>query len=205
MEKYTSIYALKDPACLGGRIRYVGKADNVALRYLDHLRTVRRGEKSHKANWIRSLAAQGFQPDFETLEDVPFSEWQAIEREYIRVFRAIGILLTNLMGGGDGGMDGRTHSVETRAKISNSQKGKKISSEARAKMSAARVGRKLSLEHRANIGAANKGHIHSLETREKIRASNNGRKRSPETCEKIKVVALARWAIKRANGEKLII
>jgi hypothetical protein len=104
MEKTTFIYALHDPACLGGRIRYVGTADNVVKRFIKHLGGARNGEKSHKANWIRSLFAQDLEPIVKTLMQVPFLVRQKYERAYIQIFRALGIPLTNLTDGGEGSM-----------------------------------------------------------------------------------------------------
>jgi len=103
------------------------------------------------------------------------------------------------------------HSPETKAKISASNKGKKLSPETKAKLSQARKGkkgaprtpewltkiqetkrrngtnkgRKLSPEHKAKLSAAGKGRKLSLEHRAKISAAAKGRKTSPETRAKI--------------------
>lgn len=61
------------------------------------------------------------------------------------------------LGGINNPMYGRTHSEETRRKISIGNKGKIISEETRKKMSEARKGKILSEEHRRKISEANKG------------------------------------------------
>jgi hypothetical protein len=163
--KMTSIYALHDPACLGGRIRYVGEADNV----VKHLGGARNGEKSHKANWIRSLFAWDLEPDFETLEEVPFFVWQCVERAYISWFRATGAPLTNICDGGEGISSGHVFSSETRAKMSAAAKERKFSEETRAKMSASMMG-----NTNAKGNTNRRGHKCSLETCKKMSAFKRG-------------------------------
>jgi hypothetical protein len=71
-----------------------------------------------------------------------------------------------------GGMTGKTHSAETRRKMSASNMGKN-------------KGKKLSEEHRRKIIKANTGIVRSAEFREKLRKANIGKVLPEETCRKI--------------------
>lgn len=79
----------------------------------------------------------------------------------------------------------RSHSLETRTKMSNSHKGKKNTPEQIAKTAAANRGRKRTPETRARMSAAQKGRKHSLETRMKISQSKMGHPVTLETRIKI--------------------
>jgi len=102
----------------------------------------------------------------EILDEVPESQWQFWEREYIRVFRAIGVELTNQLDGGEGGptFKGRKHSKETREKIAAANLGKKKSKETCEKMSTNRI---VTESMRAAVSRANKIRVISDETRKK--------------------------------------
>ena len=93
-------------------------------------------------------------------------------------------ILVNLTSGGDGGLK-RIHSIETRAKMSNSRKGvlkskewkekisnahkgMTISEETRKKLKDSHTGVKLSEEHKLKIGLAHKNRYFSPEHRLKI-------------------------------------
>lgn len=123
-----------------------------------------RGRKrSHLGNWIRSLPAKGRSLQLEVLDEVPDSQWQFWEREYIRVFRAIGFRLVNATEGGEGNSN---PSPEVRAKMGHQKN----------------LGRKHSAEEREKIGARHRGKVTSAETKRKISVANAGKKRSPEQC-----------------------
>ena len=92
------------------------------------------------------------------------------------------------MSGENNPMYGKTHSPETRAKISETRKAENLSDETRAKLSAAQKGKTLSAETRAKISEANKGeknHFygkrHTEETKAKISKANSGKHPSDET------------------------
>ncbi len=91
------------------------------------------------------------------------------------------------------GFDGRTHTPETKAKMSNRAKGRIFTPETRAKMRATVTGRKMSVEARAKMSAFQKARkqtpehrakiaasIRSPETRAKMSATLRGRKHSPD-------------------------
>lgn len=107
---------------------------------------------------------------------------------------------------------GKTHSTETRKKISLTSKGKIISQEQREliskslkgrkntwghKISAALTGKSKSEEHKQKIGNIHRGKVITQEQKDKISNSTKGRKKSPETIEKMKIAARAREAKKK--------
>jgi group I intron endonuclease len=86
----------------------------------------------------------------------------------------------------------RTHSIETRQKIGDGNRGKLVSLETRKKQSEALLGpkhkyfgKKLPKEWHNNIVKSSIGRIMSEETREKLRLANTGKKhgRQPQTIE----------------------
>lgn len=164
MVKTTFIYALKELApgeFQSSTIRYVGKANDPYRRFEEHCWS---RCTSHLGNWVRSLSGRGCSLQLEILDEVPESQWQFWEREYIRVFRVLGFNLVNGTDGGEG--------------ISNP------SSETRGKMSAAKAGKPLTGEHRRNIGLAVLGRKASPSTREKISRANLRENLSSEVLEK---------------------
>jgi group I intron endonuclease len=119
----------------------------------------------------------------------------------------------NLTAGGDGTL-GYVVSAETRAKIGRANTGRSHSDETRAKMSESRLGKPLSPETCAKIGDAHRGKIVSSESRAKMSdshlgkkqspaaiaktaAANRGRKHSPETIARMSASATLREEAKR--------
>jgi len=132
------IYGLVDPR--DGQLRYVGKTKNkLAKRLNEHLVDPAHNYRTH---WLSSLKAQNLVPNAVILQE--FTEPEILcdaEIFWIAYFRKMGCPLTNLTDGGEGTM-GRKVSIETRAKIGSSNKGKVRSPELFAKMSAIRKGKK---------------------------------------------------------------
>lgn len=193
--KTTFLYTLSCPTT--GAIRYLGKSDNPFKRFKQHIWDADR-RKSHKNNWILSLRAQGLKPWMELLDEVPVTEWQFWEREYVRVFRAIGLKLTNLTAGGEGrngdkvssatrlkmsiahsgdknSFFGKHHSLETRERLRRSNEGKCLSGVTKEKIGISGIGRRHSPEARAKIGAAHLGKPLSSEHRVKLSVSHLGK------------------------------
>lgn len=157
----TIIYGLTDS---DGVIRYVGKtrvAPKTRLR--QHQRT---------RAWAIGIIE---------LERVPEGEaWQAYERKHIALQRErVGALLENKTRGGESWPS--ECSPETRAKMSETRKGRRLSDAHRAATSAGRMGIKFSDQTRAKMSAARTGIERSSETRAKIADFQRGRTRSPET------------------------
>lgn len=197
MAKTVFIYGLNEP-CAGpdptaGRCRYIGKAADPYARYEVHLAR-NHEEDTYKARWIRSLLAAGKTPILEILAEVPESEWQFWECEWIKLYRILGFRLTNCTDGGDGMTN---LPEEVRKKIGDSNRGKKRTPEFCAKLSAAKKGVKFSPEHCANISKTHadvsgdknpmfgkgdklKGQKRSLEFCAKISARRKGKRHSPE-------------------------
>lgn len=168
----TFIYGLNDPET--GECRYVGKADNPHDRLFGstgHLKSCHK-KNHHCANWIKSLVARGLRPLLEILQEVPKTEWELWERVWIKASREIGMDLTNITAGGEGGsqpgeenpMYGRKHSPETLEKMRAIKLGKKHSPKTINKMCESRAGeknwafgKKFSPEHRAALRAAHIG------------------------------------------------
>lgn len=142
-------------------------------------------------------------PVLEILDEVPESQWQFWEREYIRVFKAIGMDLVNTTEGGDG----VTQTPEIRKKIGTALKGKSFTPSHLAAVQAAghrrlgipppnkgkrmpkkqkdflrgltgenhpQFGRKRSLETKARMSAAQKGHEVSEEARANMSKAHQG-------------------------------
>lgn len=195
------VYALSsslDP----GVVRYVGRSkfDTADSRLKDHLKQARNGCLSHKYNWIRSVEAAGGEIVATVLESgLSWSESGVREVSLIAHHRSLRADLTNGTDGGDGSL-GRSHSPETREKMSITRKGKPMppfsvehrsnlsaagkgrtcSTESREKMSAAHKGKPLSASHCAAMSVAHKGKQKSDEHQAKITASLTGKTRSPE-------------------------
>ncbi len=123
-------------------------------------------------------------------------------------------------GFGGSGMWGRTHTPETRAKMSEKMRGNKnclgrtLTPETRAKMSEKMRGNKncLGRTHtpearekmrKASLGNKNfLGRTHTPEAREKMRGNKNflGRTHTPEARKKMSESQLRRWAERRAHA-----
>ncbi len=171
------IYGLVDPRTQA--VRYVGKSTSGLRRPKEHSApSLLEGVRTHKANWIRTLRAQGLRPTITVLEE--FSDagpLDVAEVAWIATGRALGWPLTN---GADGGVGspGRVLSAETKAKIGAANKGAKRRSRTPAEIEANRrlhVGKKRSLETKARIAASKKGALlgvpKSAEHRAKIAAA----------------------------------
>lgn len=201
MAATTFIYALKDPRT--DKIRYVGKSDHPTKRLSAH--RYRGKQPTHKSCWIRGLAMEGLKPNLEVLDEVPKTQWELWEREYIRLFRALGFKLVNLSDGG-GGPINVVPSEESCRKISEALKrayaegrhprvwaGKKLGDEHRAKVSRTLVhgwfkGKKHTDAYKANMARVKKGQIPyemTEATRIKMSAASRGRVWTPEQRRKI--------------------
>lgn len=164
-----------------GEVFYVGKGKNQRAYCVK-----RRGPY-----WDRIVEKHGV--SIEIVEHFD-EERDAFDREcaLIAQFRAAGVALANLTDGGDGA-SGAKRSAETRARMSASNKGKRLgrkeSAETRAKLSAIRKGRKISPEAVAKTAAFHRGRNRSPETLAKMSAAlkgkNVGRRYSEETRAKL--------------------
>ncbi len=177
MNPHGYIYGLFDPR--DEALRYVGQTTKAPEERLkSHLCPSSLRQHSYVARWLRGLANQVLRPLVLTL-DRAFSqeELDRLEVGWIAKCRAEGRHLTNLSDGGDGPW-GRVVSPETRAKISEAQKGrprKPHTEEWRRTqsvwMKAYRTEHPVSKEHLQRLAAQKLGKPLSPETRAKIAAS----------------------------------
>lgn len=156
------VYVLTDPRT--GDVRYVGVTDNPKKRLQGHIRDVKR-EKTHKANWIKSLLRDGLNPIMTLIDETDNENWQQCEIGWIAHYRAMGCNLVNSTDGGDGV---RNPSEETRKRMSESAKVKIFTN-----------------EHRRKIGDKSRGVPRSKETRRKISESKKGIPRDKKTVQKM--------------------
>ncbi len=171
---YTYIYVLIDPRT--SEIKYVGKANNLKKRYIAHFVDCTM-YNTKRTCWIKSLISKGLVPIVKVIEQCPLTIWKEREIYWIANF----INLVNGTSGGEGNHNlpeesrkrisegskkystGRKLSEETKAKISNSLKGKIRPEDVRVKISNSvknnhpRKGKQLSPEHKARIAEALKG------------------------------------------------
>jgi hypothetical protein len=110
-----SVYVLVDP---NGEIRYVGVTSDPRRRLRAHRRD---NSQTHKARWIRRLAAKGRAPIMRVIQEIPSPSWVNAERYWVNYFRAMGCPLTNSTDGGDG-VVGLHWSEEQRRRASQTHK-----------------------------------------------------------------------------------
>lgn len=163
--KTTFLYTLSDPET--GGIRYLGKSDEPFKRYKRHLYD---RDASHKSRWVHELRSRGLKPHMDLLDEIPHSQWKFWEREYIRVFKAIGIRLVNLTDGGDSGPNMEDLPEDTKNRIRSGGKFVR-SQEQRKNMSEATRGLPKSSSHRAALSRSKMGTKMSAQARENMRLS----------------------------------
>ena len=124
MKQYI-IYALQDPATF--EIRYIGKSVNGLKRPATHTYpTVLEKDKTYKGNWIRQLVSKGLTPIIKVVQELNnLNEINEAEKYWIQYFKDLGAPLTNSTKGGMGRC-GLSHTEETKKKIAEGQKNRKI-------------------------------------------------------------------------------
>lgn len=91
------------------------------------------------------------------------------EVEYVELYNTFKGYGYNLNPGGNGVGIGHKHTNETKKKISETNKGRKLSESHKKKLSEAKKGKKHSEEHKKKNSEAQKGRKHSEETKEKMK------------------------------------
>ncbi|HET8629975.1 MAG TPA: GIY-YIG nuclease family protein [Thermomicrobiales bacterium] len=122
------IYALCDPR--DGVPRYIGKTVEPTKRLSMHLWQAKHGAPHHRDRWIRTLLAEGVEPEMRLIECCNETEWVDRERHWIATLPN----LTNLAAGGEG-ID-LPHTPEWNARIGAAHRGKIFPRESADKMSA---------------------------------------------------------------------
>lgn len=117
-DKITYIYSLEYPL---GNIRYVGKSDNPENRLKKHIYEAKTRNKNHKDHWINSIDDK---PILKIIEQVSYSNWQEREIFWINFYKNNGFNLVNGTIGGEGsdGFKNKTHTIETKLRISKTNK-----------------------------------------------------------------------------------
>jgi hypothetical protein len=146
----SGIYAIR---CMLSDRMYIGHSVNVINRWSQHRSQLRRDVhfNPHLQNAWNKYGEEAF--EFVVLEKCPIEALLDREQYYIsttpshyNISKFAGTCL------------GITRTLETRAKMSEAQKGRKHSPETRAKISAARAGRTAGPETRAKISESLRGH-----------------------------------------------
>lgn len=218
------IYGLFDPR--DNQLRYVGKTINLEGRLRSHIDWARDDVSCPKSDWIKELLRLGLEPVISILEETDEEGWAEAERRWIADCRTKGLKIFNVADGGPNPPDwmGRKqsiyhvrkrvearqakgnyhHSEETRKKISEKKKGKKVgpnnpfygkhhTDETKQKIKAnnswyrptEEIRKKISEGVRRNPPKIIRKPV-SPETRKKMSEAGKGRKLSPEHIEKIR-------------------
>lgn len=148
---------------------YVGKG--VRKRAWSH--------KNRNPHWHRSVKKYGMRVE---VVASGLQAWYALELERDFVLRFESHRLTNLTCGGEGIW---MASEETKKKISQSKKGKKLAPETIKKIIESRAGYQHTEKTRKKIAEGQRGNKRGPETGEKIRLKNLGRVTSEETKKKL--------------------
>jgi len=131
------VYTLSDPR--DGKLRYVGVTDNTVRRLSQHCGPDPL-DVSHRANWLRSLLADGCVPVLAIIEEVENGEWIEAERKWIAHFRELEFDLVNSTEGGDG-VRGWKPQGKDLERLRTCSIGKKRTPEMRRRYSEAHAGR----------------------------------------------------------------
>jgi len=121
------IYTLSCP--ISGDIKYVGKTNDLRLRFNQHKSDKRKLNKLK--SWIINLANKGTFPIMEVIDECDENNWMEIETYWISQLTSWGFVLKNSILEAKGVT---CHSEETKLKISIKLKGKKRSENDRLKM-----------------------------------------------------------------------
>ena len=206
------IYALSDPR--DGRTRYIGITFRARQRMNEHLSKARKGGRTHRDCWIRSLLRAGVAPVWNVMETGIGPGWPDAERLVIAMCKAAGDELVNHTAGGDG-TPGTVPSAETRLKWSQARRGKRYApgrtramlgkrhtANAKAMISAGLVGRPCSLATRRKLSAARKGKPISQAQRDVMSKQRKGHRLSDAWRANIKASITTRVAVRcDATGE----
>jgi len=107
-ENVIYIYGLKCP--ISGKVRYIGKTNNLKKRYHSHLNPDKCEVNRHKKSWIKKLLKQGEKPEITILERIYDGQWEDAEIKWIKKGRDEKWGLTNLA---DGGKNNWFHSADS--------------------------------------------------------------------------------------------
>lgn len=158
------IYIIKHPDTL--EIRYVGQTTVGKKRFKLHLDHAKCLHKTPIQRFIKSLLDQGKKPVFAVLERCTLSNIDEREMHWITYFNKTGIRLLNLTRGGEGAK-GRTVSEETRHKMREAAKGRKVAPHVLELIK--------ETQFKAGVSSWNKGIRCSEDQRKKMSADRKGK------------------------------
>jgi group I intron endonuclease len=146
---------------------YIGKTKVPEKRWKKHKDAAR--ECNEQSSWIyKAMSKHGIENfEFRIIDEHEDEEYalKVLEPLWIKRMKDAGVHLYNMTDGGDG-IPGYTHSKESRAKISSSNKGRKLTDEQKRHLSEINKGIKPSDEARHKISEANKGKLKPTFTEE---------------------------------------
>jgi group I intron endonuclease len=176
------IYGLYDPR--NDELRYVGKSKNPKHRLFEHINTVKNGEISSKAKWLKELIDNGYIPLVKILEKTNADNWEEVEKRWIEKCRLEGLNLLNVAEGGSNPPDwlGRKQSIfhiRKRVEARQAKGNYHHSDETKRKLSEKKKG--------TQAGPNNPfyGKHHTEETKQKIKTNNSWYKHTDEIRKKI--------------------
>lgn len=161
---------------------YIGKTNNIAKRWSDHLGLARKRSTTYFHAAIRKYGHDAFEWCAFECHDTD-EQAQLSEKAWIARLRSANVQLYNLTDGGDG-TSGHRLSDETRARISAARQGWQFSAETRAKIGRGNAGKRRSEETKAKISASKRGAPgtpHTEEAKRKISLASSQRRHSEET------------------------
>lgn len=132
-----------------GRIRYIGQTKKtLEIRRIAHVKEAiyTKNNLTHKHKWIRKVISEGHQIQIIVIKLNAVRDID--EKLLIKAYKALGFDLVNSTDGGDNSFD---MSPESRKKMSDRRKGKKLSLETRRKLSEIRKGKRISDQTKKKI------------------------------------------------------
>lgn len=188
--RFSGIYEIRN---LSNNKRYIGSSYNIHKRWLQHrwdLENKKHHSRHLQLSWDR-YGSDNFQ--IFVLEKTGIENLETRERYYVEFYESTnGEFGYNETSGGKGCPD-RKVAIETREKISNSNKGKRHSEISKTRISEAGIGRKHTKETKEKMSSSRRGKpIFALRGRpcpehvkEIVRKTHLGKKRNPEVGDKI--------------------
>jgi len=122
------IYCLSHP--ITNEVVYIGKTKNPKNRYKNHCSKDKNHYATRLSMWKHHLFLDNLKPEFFIIDEFE-SEIDYWEIHYIRLFRYLGVNLLNMTEGGDGLQN---PSAETRRKIGEKSRGRKMSEKTKEKI-----------------------------------------------------------------------
>lgn len=162
-----TVYTLSDPST--GAVRYIGiTRARLRSRLSGHL-SFRDFDKSHRANWLRSLVSLGLRPSIAAIEE---TSDPSRERFWIAEYRSRGARLVNSSEGGESFL-GYIPPASVRLAVSNAKRGRPISQSHKDALLKAITGRRISEKQRVALSLGRGPQ--SPESRLKVSLAMSGR------------------------------